>query len=302
LAGGAGYSIGTFPLTGAGALTGFALYEALRAMTNDDTSSLGAAAVGGVAGAATSSAIGGIGLAVGGTAVSVGMAPMIAAGAITGLGVAGLSRFLQQGIDPEKLLDLVIEEMCEELVYPREVLINLITTQKCNKRQYDKVQAEANNWRHRAQVHMNKGEESLARECLMQKKARVATAKTLKADLDDLTARIEPLKKNFVRVQAAIADAKNKRDLYKAQAHVAKAQAQLHNTVGTKTSNGIMSAFGRMEEKILTAEARSHAAAQLAGADLESQFARLESADMDLELEAMKDQLLNGSAQYETQL
>lgn len=58
-----------------------------------------------------------------------------------------------------------------------------------------------------------------------------------------------------------------------------------------------MSAFERMEEKVLEMEASGQAAAELAGADLESQFASLESgSDVDYELEAMKAQMLSGSA------
>jgi len=57
-----------------------------------------------------------------------------------------------------------------------------------------------------------------------------------------------------------------------------------------------MGAFERMEEKVLQMEAKSQAAAELAGSDLESQFALLESGgDVDDELAAMKAQLLGGS-------
>ena len=53
-----------------------------------------------------------------------------------------------------------------------------------------------------------------------------------------------------------------------------------------------MAAFERMEDKVLMMEARSQSAAELAGADLESQFAMLESgSDVDDELAAMKAQL-----------
>jgi phage shock protein A len=54
-----------------------------------------------------------------------------------------------------------------------------------------------------------------------------------------------------------------------------------------------MSAFERMEEKVLMMEANSQAVGELAGVDLESQFAMLESgSDVDVELAAMKAQLM----------
>jgi phage shock protein A len=57
-----------------------------------------------------------------------------------------------------------------------------------------------------------------------------------------------------------------------------------------------MAAFEQMEEKVLQQEARSQAAAELAGADLESQFAALEGADdVDDELAALRNRLEGGA-------
>jgi phage shock protein A len=51
-----------------------------------------------------------------------------------------------------------------------------------------------------------------------------------------------------------------------------------------------------MEEKVLIQEAKSQAAAELTGADLESKFAALSAgSDVDDELAAMKQQMLGGS-------
>ena len=61
-----------------------------------------------------------------------------------------------------------------------------------------------------------------------------------------------------------------------------------------------MGAFERMEEKILELDARGQAAAELAGADLESQFVSLEAgSDVDSELAAMKAQLTGGAVGQE---
>ena len=65
LAGGTGYSLGAIPLAALGALTGAALYEALRSLIEEDPSSASTAAIGAAAGAATSAAIGGVGVAIG---------------------------------------------------------------------------------------------------------------------------------------------------------------------------------------------------------------------------------------------
>jgi phage shock protein A len=106
---------------------------------------------------------------------------------------------------------------------------------------------------------------------------------------------VEQLKKSLVALESKIAEAKTKKDMLKARAQAAQAQEQLQSAVGSLGTNNSMAAFERMEEKVQTLEARSQAAAELAGADLESQFAALEGApEVDDELAAMKNRLAGG--------
>jgi phage shock protein A len=91
--------------------------------------------------------------------------------------------------------------------------------------------------------------------------------------------------------------------MLKARAQAAKANEQLQRTVGSLGTSSAMSAFERMEDKVLQMEARSQAVGELAGADLESQFAQLESGNnVDDELAAMKAQLLGGTSANQAQL
>jgi phage shock protein A len=85
--------------------------------------------------------------------------------------------------------------------------------------------------------------------------------------------------------------------MLKARAQAAQAQEQLQSAVGSLGTNTSMAAFERMEEKVEALEARSQAAAELAGADLESQFAALEGApEVDDELAALKNRLAGTAA------
>ena len=76
----------------------------------------------------------------------------------------------------------------------------------------------------------------------------------------------------------------------------AQAQEQLQSAVGNLGTNSAMAAFEQMEEKVQALEARSQAAAELAGADLESQFASLEGSSVDDELESLRTRLSGGKA------
>ncbi|GAB1538767.1 hypothetical protein NUACC21_14310 [Scytonema sp. NUACC21] len=80
--------------------------------------------------------------------------------------------------------------------------------------------------------------------------------------------------------------------MLKARITAAKAQEQLQGMVRGMNTSSAMAAFERMEEKVMLQEARAQSAAELAGADLESQFAKLEaSSDVDDELAALKAEL-----------
>jgi phage shock protein A len=302
LAGGTGYSLGAVPLAAAGTLTGAALYEALRALIEDDASSTSAAAIGAAAGAATSAAIGGVGIAISGSAVGVGMASMAAGGAVAGLGLVGLNRLFQQGIDPEKLLDRAIEQMEADSQNARQAVINVIASQKRLQQQHEQAQTEVNKWKRRAQLALQKGDEYLAREALIRKKMHTGILSSLEVQLNQEPASAKNLKQNLTLLEAKIFEAKSMKTRLKAQLAAAEVNGQLQKTVGNLGASSTMTAFERMEEKVLQMEARSQAAAELAGTDLESQFAMLESGNVDEELAAMKAQLLGDAQQFQSQL
>lgn len=205
--------------------------------------------------------------------------------------------------DPEKILDQAIIDMQEDLVQLRQAVAGAIASQKRVQQQHDRAQTEANNWQQRAQLAIQKGDEGLAREALVRKKAQAETATALKTQLDQQAASVDSLKRNLIALESKIAEAKTKKDMLKARASAAKANEQLQSTMGRLGTSTAMGAFERMEDKILQLEARSQAASELAGADLESQFALLESgSDVDSELEALKSQMLGGGSVNQGQL
>ncbi|MBW4690415.1 MAG: PspA/IM30 family protein [Lyngbya sp. HA4199-MV5] len=216
---------------------------------------------------------------------------------------ANLNDVVSKAEDPEKILEQTVIDMQEDLVQLRQAVASAIASQKRTQQQYNQAQTEANNWQQRAQLALQKGDENLAREALVRKKTNSETAGTLKTQLDQQATMVDTLKRNLIALEGKISEAKTKKDMLKARASAAKANEQLQSTVGRLGTGSAMGAFERMEDKVLQMEARSQAAAELAGADLESQFAMLESGSgVDDELAAMKAQLLGGAPQAQAQL
>jgi phage shock protein A len=199
--------------------------------------------------------------------------------------------------DPSKILDQSVEDMQADLVKLRQAVAAAIASQKRIQNQAEQAEAQANTWYERAELAMRKQEEELAREALSRRKTYQETATALNTQLESQAGQVEMLKKSLVSLEAKIAQAKTKKDMLKARAQAAQAQVQLQSAVGNLGTNTSMAAFERMEEKVQTLEARSQAAAEIAGADLESKFAALEGGnDVADELAALKQRISGAPA------
>ncbi|NCV92302.1 MAG: PspA/IM30 family protein, partial [Synechococcaceae bacterium WB7_3xG_012] len=191
---------------------------------------------------------------------------------------ANANAALSAAEDPVKILDQSVADMQADLVKLRQAVATAIASQKRIQNQADQADAQAKTWYERAELALKKGEEDLAREALGRRKTCQDTATALQGQLQSQCGQVDQLKKSLVQLESKIAEAKTKKDMLKARAQAAKAQEQLQSAVGSLGTNSAMAAFEKMEEKVQALEARSQAAAELAGADLESQFAALEGA------------------------
>lgn len=205
---------------------------------------------------------------------------------------ANLNDMVSKAEDPEKILEQAIIEMQEDLVRLRQGVAQAIAAQKRTEKQYNDANNEANKWQRNAMLALQKGDENLARQALERKKSFSESANTLKASLDQQNAQVDNLKRQLIQLESKISEAKTKKEMLKARITAAKAQEQLEGMVRGMNSSSAMAAFERMEEKVMMQEARAQSAAELAGSDLESQFAQLEaSSGVDDELAALKAQI-----------
>jgi len=210
---------------------------------------------------------------------------------------ANLNDLVSKAEDPEKMLEQSILEMQEDLVQLRQSVAQSIAAQKRAEQQYNQAQNDVNKWQRNAQLALQKGDEDLARQALERKKTSSETAASLKASLDQQFTQVDTLKRTLIAIESKISEAKTKKDMLKARISAAKAQEQLQGTVGRLNTSSAAAAFDRMEEKVMLQEARAQAAGELAGADLDSQFAALESGSgVEDELAAMKAQMSLGPA------
>ena len=208
---------------------------------------------------------------------------------------SNLNDFVSKAEDPVKILEQSVSDMQDDLTKLRQAVAMAIASQNRLKNQAEQAESQSKAWYERAELALRKGEEGLAREALTRRKAFQESFDSVNTQFNNQQDQVEKLKRSLIALEGKIAEARTKKDMLKARAQAAKAQQQLESAVGNVGTNSAMAAFERMEDKVQALEAESQAAAEIAGADLESKFSALEGGDdIDNELNALRASLKSG--------
>ncbi|KAK9141249.1 hypothetical protein Scep_010930 [Stephania cephalantha] len=197
--------------------------------------------------------------------------------------------------DPEKILEQTVLEMNDDLIKMRQATAQVLASQKRLENKYKSAQQASDEWYRKAQLAIQKGDEDLAREALKRRKSYVDNASNLKAQLDQQKNVIESLISNSRILESKIQEAKSKKDTLKARAQSAKTATKVNEMLGNVNTSSALSAFEKMEEKVLAMESQAEALNQLTTDDLEGKFSLLESSSVDDDLASLKKEL-SGSA------
>ena len=92
---------------------------------------------------------------------------------------SNMNSLLDKAEDDEKLLELNLEDMAEQLKRGRQDVVSAVAAEKQLRKKYDDLTAEVEKWDKRAELAMKGDDEALAREALKQKKRVTAEAETV---------------------------------------------------------------------------------------------------------------------------
>ncbi|OAY37773.1 probable membrane-associated 30 kDa protein, chloroplastic isoform X1 [Manihot esculenta] len=193
--------------------------------------------------------------------------------------------------DPEKILDQTVLEMNDDLTKMRQATAQVLASQKRLENKYKAAEQASEDWYRKAQLALQKGEEDLAREALKRRKSYADNANSLKAQLDQQKSVVENLVSNTRLLESKIQEAKSKKDTLKARAQSAKTQTKVNEMLGNVNTSNALSAFEKMEEKVMAMESEAEALGQLATSELDGKFALLESSSVDDDLENLKKEI-----------
>ncbi|KAK4366968.1 hypothetical protein RND71_014848 [Anisodus tanguticus] len=197
--------------------------------------------------------------------------------------------------DPEKILEQTVLEMNNDLIKLRQATAQVLASQKQLENKYKAAQQASEDWYRRAQLALGKGDEDLAREALKRRKSYADNANALKTQLDQQKSVVENLVSNTRLLESKIQEAKSKKDTLKARAQSAKTATKVSEMLGNVNTSSALSAFERMEEKVLTMESQADALNQLTSDELEGKFALLETSSVDDDLASLKKELTGSS-------
>lgn len=213
---------------------------------------------------------------------------------------SNLNNVLKNLEDPEKIMNQAIEDMQTDLVKIRQSYAEITATQRRLLKQKEQADALGEDWYNRAQLALQKGNESLAKEALNRRQQQVETAEGLAAQIDTQAASVDKLYEGMQALEAKILEAKSKKEQMIARARTAESTQKVNDMLSGVTGSTSMDAFTRMEEKVESLEASAEVSAEMGSvggkalpgsseSDIEKQFRMLEGASaVDDELRKMK--------------
>ncbi|MEO8797115.1 MAG: PspA/IM30 family protein [Polyangiaceae bacterium] len=220
---------------------------------------------------------------------------------------SNMNALLDKAEDDDKLVELNVEEMGEQLKEGRRDVISAVAAEKQLAKKVETLKAESEKWDKRAELALKTGDEALAREALKQKKRSTAetdAAEKARADQRDAALR---MKSELTRMEAKLEQVKMRKGSIAARAKQAKGGGEL----GARGGSSAFENFRKMEEKIDGKEQENAAMNEVEEAlgdgeskrDLDAKFRDLERqmggggggtegpSDIDDELAAMKKRL-----------
>lgn len=216
---------------------------------------------------------------------------------------ANLNQAVSGMEDPEKILNQTMSDMQTDVVKVRQAYAEVSATQKRIERQREQAVVTSAEWKKRAQLALQKGEEDLAREALVRKKAADEQEASLASQVDAMKGNVENLYSSMQQLEGKISEAKSKKDQYVARARTAKTSAKVNDMLSNVGTSSGLEAFERMKNKVEELEVKADVSRALsaggpADVSLENKFKALESDSVDDELAKMKNQITGSNIPF----
>lgn len=230
---------------------------------------------------------------------------------------ANFNALLDKVEDPDKSLDLLLDEMRDQVRAARREIVRSVAREKQLKNTVEEQQVEADRWTGRAELAVRQGDDELARQALVQKRRVTGERDRVETLRAQQQAAALELKDALARMERTVEEIAGRKGSIGVRVRTARSGGG-PEALGAGSGSSPFEQFRKMEAEVTSAElaleaqrevdeALSHRGPTgLSPAELEARFQALEhgrpaspgagdECDVDSELEAMKNKVRIGS-------
>ena len=202
---------------------------------------------------------------------------------------ANLNDLVDKAEDPEKMIKQLILDMENQLLQVKtQVAISIADQHVLEGKQKENDENEKQ-WRRRAELAVDKGDDALARSALERSLSYKNMAESFQQQVEDQKTQVENLKNALLKLQQKLAEAQAKSDVLIAQHRRSRALGKATEAGRTMGDQSAAAAFDRMKNKVRHSEAAAQASTELAADNVEERFAAMEKQEeIDRLLEEIK--------------
>ncbi|KPH96525.1 phage-shock protein [Pseudoalteromonas porphyrae] len=166
---------------------------------------------------------------------------------------------LDKAEDPQKLLNLLIQEMQQALGECRATAAAILCEEKVLRRQQTEKQNSITQWQEKAEIAVSKGRDDLAAAALKEKQRVVSDLAAIEPELVKLTDSLEKLQDDAQRLQEKLGAAKAKQRSLLQVHNVVNARVRVNHQLNSEKVAHALSRFDVIERRVDAIEAQVEA-------------------------------------------
>ena len=212
---------------------------------------------------------------------------------------SNINALLDKAEDPQKLIQMIIQEMEDTLVEVRSSSVKVLADRKTAKRRIQQLQKNVEDWENKARIAVQKGREDLARAALYEKQKDADEIRAIESELVTLDEHIEQLDKEIELLQQKLNDARTKQKTLTMRSKTVESRLKVKQQINRDTITNAFARYEGLERRMdrLEGQVESLDLGQNAGEDLHSQFNDLLNNDkINDELSRLKQELSGDNA------
>lgn len=221
---------------------------------------------------------------------------------------ANINTMLDSAEDPEKMLDQLVRDFTNNIAEAEEAVAQTVGNLRLLEDDHREAQQAQTEWGDKARAASRKADEmraagntveadrftELAKIAIRRQISFEQQVTTFQTQIEQQTGLTEQLKDGLNKLRLKREELVQKRDELVSRAKMASAQRQVQEAVRDVSVMDPTSELNRFEERVRQEEAMARGMSEVAASSLEDEFASLEDADTEAEVDARLAGLKSG--------